>query len=462
MSPYPLFIEELVLGKYNLTAFIQGEIFHFYTSFVLSSSILHHNISFTKMLTLTYSYFFATTLFSLVYALPTSDHDFPPRRRQIPSTPTNSTLTHSSLEFYPVSCYTGKPSPPSVVANDCDVLINNVIMRSGQPMQEYTWGYSSSAEKMLPRAGYWHSGRCVIAVANHDLQEIGIFSLMEIGLTAGRIVQECVIDTETTPFGGTSSIGSAEQNFIVYVGGLQTLAIPPMVLEPNGSTLSTNSFTNGLSGNYAGTATQKLKRAVGRFKRGSSASGSSSQPGNAANSVGSIQSSGSISTTLPTVSGISICGSGNASASTTNTSSISSPSVTGSPSATSAGSSGISSGVSVTKACIPASLVSIVVAETSIVSTATSAGRPEMTVVPVYHALSPFDTGFGGGGGGGIFKRDAAPRQDTKSISAISSASSASSRSASTLVPVYNPGNSPPENGLGGGAGFVSGGGVTR
>ncbi|KAL9123933.1 MAG: hypothetical protein Q9217_006688 [Psora testacea] len=337
-----------------------------------------------------------------------------PRSR---SDTTTSILDSSRLAFYPVSCLPSVAEPPSLISKDCDALIDHDIVAGGPPLQNYYWGYTADAEKRLPKAGYWRSGQCVVVVVNQNVEEIGIFNLMEVSLTARRITQKCLVATEKTSYGGTSHIGSPSQNFYVYVGGPHTLAMP---LGPPNPTLQLPS-------------TQKLKRTLARFKR-ANIGRRATQPGAATPAAASsAKSVKSLATSA--ASALPICGSGSfATRGAVSAASSAGPSLTR-LAGSSATSPSRSTGMPFRGACIPASLASASIVASSIIRTVSSGGEPKKTVVPVYHALSPFDAGFVGGAGGGLFGRDAAASKDAEPSSSVGPASSAFTMPAVTRKP---------------------------
>lgn len=183
----------------------------------------------------------------LLFLLPSSLLPSPlqPSSRQLPScsAPTTentpdpdaprNTLSSSALQFYCRQWFktpAGKRLVP--VAEHCEFIAMNIIPRSGgDALRQQSWGYPGFVDKLLPESGYWAWGLCVVAVMNADVhtKERGIFSLLEVGLTAGRIIQVCI--DPKNPYGGTSHIALVEQSFLVYVGGPEN--VPDAVI--NGS-----------------------------------------------------------------------------------------------------------------------------------------------------------------------------------------------------------------------------------
>ena len=124
---------------------------------------------------------------------------------------------------HPVECF----NPYSVrlqpaVAEDCDFIINEIILRYPNPMSEQTFGYGPPADfdLSLPENEKWIHGGCVIFVRNFVSKRLlGTFRLIDVALTAQRIVGECVVGAKY-PIGGTADVGLIADRFYVGVGGL--------------------------------------------------------------------------------------------------------------------------------------------------------------------------------------------------------------------------------------------------
>ncbi|KAL9101476.1 MAG: hypothetical protein Q9163_003271 [Psora crenata] len=208
---------------------------------------------------------------SVIHALPALSDEISNLQLRSLSPPKRPTPSPSKLGFYPVHCLSPIPKPPPIAPADCEDLIENAFIKEPHPSPDYRWGYGPDAEKHLPEAGVWHSGQCVVVVANEHLDEIGLFNLLEIGLTAKRITQHCVAGRKDMPYGGTSAIGLVSQNFYVYVGGKEKFTLLPAWLNqtsklPPPSSSSYKSIFTSPSRNNVQTSTDKIKRALGIHK----------------------------------------------------------------------------------------------------------------------------------------------------------------------------------------------------
>ena len=123
---------------------------------------------------------------------------------------------------HPVDCF----NPYSVKLQnadkeDCDFVINDIILRYPNPMSEQTFGYGPSADfdLSLPENQKWIYGCCVIFVRNSVGTRTDTFRVVDVALAAHRIVKECIVGARY-PIGGTADVGPIANNFYVGVGGL--------------------------------------------------------------------------------------------------------------------------------------------------------------------------------------------------------------------------------------------------
>ena len=172
---------------------------------------------------------------------------------------------------YPVECFdphTTKRTPP--FGEDCQFVINHIILRYPNPMSLQTFGYTPSADidLSLPQNEKWVFKTCVIFVRSVDKTKTDTFRIADVAYTAHRIMTDCVIGVKypvggmyipdpfffistalrvarrTFPkpfwvfsllglmpwrrhadsgnFKGTSQIGTAVRGFYVAVGGIAT------------------------------------------------------------------------------------------------------------------------------------------------------------------------------------------------------------------------------------------------
>lgn len=138
-----------------------------------------------------------------------------------------STNLSRSLEAppsYPVHCfnpYSVKLKPAAV--EDCQFVINHIILRYPNPMYQQTFGYMASADidLSLPQNQKWIFGHCAMFVRNLDKSRTDTFRMVDVAYTAHRIMAECVTGAKY-PLGGVADVGTVADNFYVGVGGLAT------------------------------------------------------------------------------------------------------------------------------------------------------------------------------------------------------------------------------------------------
>ena len=125
---------------------------------------------------------------------------------------------------HPVDCfnpYSIKMQPAD--EEDCNFVINEIILRYPNPMAEQTFGYGPSADIDLsqPENQKWIHECCVIFVRNSVSRGTGTFRLVDVALAAHRIVGECVVGARY-PIGGTAAVGLVADGFYVGVGGMSS------------------------------------------------------------------------------------------------------------------------------------------------------------------------------------------------------------------------------------------------
>ncbi|CAD6577684.1 MAG: hypothetical protein ASARMPRED_008368 [Alectoria sarmentosa] len=123
---------------------------------------------------------------------------------------------------YPVTCfnpYRARIRPAAV--EDCQFIINQIILRYPNPMSRQTFGYSPSADIDLsqPQNEKWIFGRCVMFVRNLNRARMDTFRIVDVAYTAHRIMTKCVIEAKY-PVGGTADVGTVGNDFYVGVGGI--------------------------------------------------------------------------------------------------------------------------------------------------------------------------------------------------------------------------------------------------
>ena len=104
---------------------------------------------------------------------------------------------------------------------DCDIVINEIILRYPNPMSPQTFGYGPSfdIDLSLPENEKWDFGCCVIFVRNVNKTRTDTFRMVDVAVAAHEIVRKCVVGARY-PVGGTTDVGPVDLNFFVGVGGI--------------------------------------------------------------------------------------------------------------------------------------------------------------------------------------------------------------------------------------------------
>ena len=92
-----------------------------------------------------------------------------------------------------------------VATEDCELVVNHFIMTYPNLMTRQTFGYTSSADidLSLPENEKWVHGCCVIFVKNRDRTLTDTFRMVDVAITAQRIITECVSGGDKYPKGGS-------------------------------------------------------------------------------------------------------------------------------------------------------------------------------------------------------------------------------------------------------------------
>lgn len=135
----------------------------------------------------------------------------------------NATEGLEAGETYPVHCFnpTRSPSIQPAIASDCSFIINEIILRLPEPMIVRSFGFTDAEDINVsePENNHWVYGRCVVFLRNINKTSRDLFRFVDVAYAAQRILNECVEGTKYAP-GGTTDIGTIEDNFYVCVGGL--------------------------------------------------------------------------------------------------------------------------------------------------------------------------------------------------------------------------------------------------
>ena len=145
---------------------------------------------------------------------------------------------YTSPITYPVQCFDESEVRLEVaVVEDCEFIINEVIPRIPNPLQEQTWGFDDSADIDLSRPEYrnWNYKQCVVKVDSSVTTEQDIFRPVDVAIQAQRILRSCVVGSKTA-LGGTVSIGSPSKSFFMILGGVRPLPTRTPLTLPSSST----------------------------------------------------------------------------------------------------------------------------------------------------------------------------------------------------------------------------------
>ena len=104
-------------------------------------------------------------------------------------------------------------------ADDCEIVINDIILRYPDPMSPKTFGYRPSADidLSLPENEQWIYRSCTIFVRNVNKTRTDTFRMVDVAITAQNIVTRCLVGAKY-PLGGFSDIGSTAGDFFLGVG----------------------------------------------------------------------------------------------------------------------------------------------------------------------------------------------------------------------------------------------------
>ena len=141
-----------------------------------------------------------------------------PMNNSVPS----STLRHPATRLGDEpACFPPESRLPNTVADDCNFIINNVILAMNDPFEEKSWGYRDGVDINLSLAeNHWRFGGCYIVVRNTHEGMVDYFRPVDVAVLAQSIVQKCVIETKI-PLGGFADIGHLilDHSFFVVVSG---------------------------------------------------------------------------------------------------------------------------------------------------------------------------------------------------------------------------------------------------
>lgn len=93
---------------------------------------------------------------------------------------------------YPLHCFNDYSTRlASATEEDCEVVINFVILAYPNPMEPKTFGYSDEVDVDLTtrRNQKWHHGNCVVFVRNLDKTKVDTFRMVDVAEVATRLTK---------------------------------------------------------------------------------------------------------------------------------------------------------------------------------------------------------------------------------------------------------------------------------
>ena len=126
-------------------------------------------------------------------------------------------------EAHPVRCYSPayvhRLQPATV--SDCNIIIDEIILRLPNVMREQSFGYTSAEDVDLSirENGMWTHGQCITFVRTTEEEGRDEFRYVDVAIAAKRIIEKCIEGSKYAR-GGTAGVGKLEETFYVSVGGL--------------------------------------------------------------------------------------------------------------------------------------------------------------------------------------------------------------------------------------------------
>ena len=129
----------------------------------------------------------------------------------------NSTVNHPTKCFHPIPLDYRAAEP-----EDCDAIIDMIILRYPEPFAEVSWGYTDEQDinLALEQNSKWTLGECTIFVRCPNPKSVDRFRIIDVAARAKDLIKECVVGTKEG-YGGFSDIGNLPffESFFVAVGG---------------------------------------------------------------------------------------------------------------------------------------------------------------------------------------------------------------------------------------------------
>lgn len=131
---------------------------------------------------------------------------------------TSNSALHTDLG---IDCFPTGATFLLVTEEDCNIVINDIILRLPNPFEEKTWGYTAAADVDLSDEtnGEWNYNTCKVIVRNLDRKQQDVFRIVDVALMAQSIIRKCVKGTKH-PLGGHADIGRLDEDpFYMLVMG---------------------------------------------------------------------------------------------------------------------------------------------------------------------------------------------------------------------------------------------------
>ena len=173
------------------------------------------------------------------------------------STSHGSIFLPNSTANFPVRCFHPLPlAYKAAKAEDCHVIIDNIILRYPNPFAELSWGYTDEQDinLALEKNSKWIWGECMIFVRSSNNRSVDRFRIVDVAARANDLIRECVVGTKEG-YGGFSDVGHLSMlvSFYVVVGGRDDdLANSTLLSPPTNDTIispSSNKTVLSLSRN---------------------------------------------------------------------------------------------------------------------------------------------------------------------------------------------------------------------
>ena len=154
----------------------------------------------------------------------------------------NATVNHDVRCFHPIPL-----DYKAAKADDCNEIIDMIILRYPEPFAELSWGYTDQQDINLSLAenSKWILGECMIFVRCPNPSSVDRFRIVDVAARAKNVIKECVVGTKKG-YGGFSDVGHLPflASFFVAVSGRDDNLENSMVFFP-----TTNDTINSASSN---------------------------------------------------------------------------------------------------------------------------------------------------------------------------------------------------------------------